>query len=183
MSPLSSYNLRTIVGRIMSRMQPPTGAPDTQIYEKIKNQISVTVSEIYKELSEGDHEKYIVPDASIAFTNNEFNLQSLTGYDRFKSLREITYGAVPTIDNERLNNAFQSSYYDSAILCALRGETLVLFTGVDLDITSRTYIGSYYRLPVPPPTDNDLLDIPDEYIESLIDRVALIMSGKPETKK
>jgi len=186
-TPVGTFTLQTVTDRILSRLPEGDGnvgivAPNSPLRVKILNEVNLQVAEMYKKISSDDIEKYYV-ETDIAFTNNVFNMRSISDFEQFIELREVSYGSVPKSSTMRLETLFNSIYYVDCFACATYGDNLKLFVGSELSTTGRTFKLKYLRLPIRLVAPTELVDLPDNWIEKLIEAVLSALSSANTKKK
>lgn len=180
-APIGSWTLQKVQDRIMSRVPTPD-PPDTQIITKIRNQINFQISELYLKTTSNDIEAYVV-EVPVSFTNNLFDMKSISDYRDFRALRETSYGDIVSIPVDKLEKLFHSSYYDDAFMCGNYGDNLKLFVGANLSTSGREFFFKYLRLPIPVLLPTDFLDLLDSYVPQLIDTVVAMFTPKTAKAK
>lgn len=185
-TPVGTFTVDQITSRILSRLPADKGEsgvvnPASPLRVKILNELNLQIAEMYKKVNSDEIQMYYI-ETPITFTNNLFNMRSISDYDQFVELREETYGSINKVSTTRLEKLFNSVYYDDVFCCAVYGDNLKLFVGNSLSTAGRIFSIKYLRLPFVLLAPNDLLDIPDNYIEKLIDNIVAIFSSNNEKK-
>lgn len=176
-TPIGTYTLNTVTNRILSRLGIDN--PESELKTKIMREINFQVSKIAKSLKGSDKDTYLVEVLNITFTNNRFDLRTISDYDEFYTLSEDSFGDITMLPVSETNKLKQLSYWEYSFVGALAGDIVQLFVGSGLSTSGRKFNLIYYRLPIPVATLTDLIDLPDSFIQGLIDGVVATM---PESK-
>ncbi len=180
-TPVGTFTAEKVISRVLSRIPEGNGdigveMPTSPLRIKILNELNFQIAEVYKKVSSDEIELYYV-EVPVTFVNNLFNLRSISDFEGFIELREALYGSINKTSTLRLETLFNSLYYDDCFACSTYGDFLKLFIGNNLTTSGRTFFLKYLRLPNVIVSPAELVDIPDNYIEKIIDSIVNVFSS------
>jgi len=171
--------LGSFTARVLSNLGIVT--PEGNLKVKIKNELNNQVAQLVDKVKKDPkYDSFYTPETPITFTSFLFNMRSLSDFESFRGLREITYGTISKVDWQELENLKINSFYDDEYKCAESDKMLKLFVGREINTTSATFYLKYSRLHTPAVATTDKIDIPDSFIEDLIQSVTAVFQSQTD---
>lgn len=175
-----STTLSKFTGRVLTKL----GIIDAQdrLKLKIKNELNIQVAELVEKIKkEEKFDSFYTKEVPVSFVGFLFNMRTLSDFESYRGLRETTWGNLDKVDWEELENLKTNANYDDEYRCAEYDKQIKLFIGRNINATGATFYLKYSRLHIPVVSQSDIIDVPDSFIEQLINSVYAVMQATLKT--